>query len=339
MFEEVQNTIGYQFNNEDLIQQAFVRRSFSEENGGQNNEVLEFIGDKALDLAVIRIMMERFGVITEDKSCHKIKLKNPKYFQTKLKEGKFTDIKKDLVEKKALARSMEELGFHNELIMGSGDIKNNIQDKASVKEDLFEAIIGAVALDCEWDMDIITNVVRTMIDFDDYFEGYDNGDSSTNYVGLLQEWMQRQDGSLPDYSYDELYNGFRCNLYIPEIGRFYADDISTSKARMAVAEEAYDYLVDNGYILNDFEEAIGEPILEDALKQINELHQKGLISKPEYTFSQEYDEYGRAVWTCECTCDESDSIFDESSLNKREAQRYAAYYLLCDLTGYEPEED
>ena len=63
--ESIQNTIGYEFNNTDILQQAFVRRSYSEEHGGQNNEVLEFIGDKALDLAVIRIMMDEFGQIFE----------------------------------------------------------------------------------------------------------------------------------------------------------------------------------------------------------------------------------------------------------------------------------
>ena len=93
--ESIQNTIGYEFNNTDILQQAFVRRSYSEEHGGQNNEVLEFIGDKALDLAVIRIMMDEFGQITEDKEYKEFKLRNPRYFQTRYSEGKFTDIKKD----------------------------------------------------------------------------------------------------------------------------------------------------------------------------------------------------------------------------------------------------
>ena len=137
--EKIESTIGYEFKNSDLLQPAFVRRSYSEEKGGQNNEVLEFIGDKALDLAVIRIMMERFGHITVDKQWQEFKLTNPKYFKTKYSEGKFTDIKKDLVQKKALAKSMDRLGFNTELIMGKGDISQNIQDQDSVKEDLFEA--------------------------------------------------------------------------------------------------------------------------------------------------------------------------------------------------------
>lgn len=41
-----------------LLQQAFIRRSYSKEKGGQDNEILEFIGDKALDLAVIKKLTE-----------------------------------------------------------------------------------------------------------------------------------------------------------------------------------------------------------------------------------------------------------------------------------------
>ena len=51
-FKMVQAQIGYTFKNIDLLNQAFTRRSYTEENGGENNEVLEFIGDKALDFAV-----------------------------------------------------------------------------------------------------------------------------------------------------------------------------------------------------------------------------------------------------------------------------------------------
>ena len=49
------------FKNLDLLNQAFTRRSYSEENGGENNEVLEFIGDKALDFAVIKLLIDKYG--------------------------------------------------------------------------------------------------------------------------------------------------------------------------------------------------------------------------------------------------------------------------------------
>ena len=55
--KRIEDIIGYNFNNLDLLQQAFVRRSYSEEIGGENNEVLEFIGDKALDIVIVTLMM------------------------------------------------------------------------------------------------------------------------------------------------------------------------------------------------------------------------------------------------------------------------------------------
>lgn len=61
IYKMVQAQIGYQFNNLDLLNQAFTRRSYSEENGGENNEVLEFIGDKALDFAVIKLLIAKYG--------------------------------------------------------------------------------------------------------------------------------------------------------------------------------------------------------------------------------------------------------------------------------------
>ena len=45
---------GYKFKNLDLLRQAFVRKSYSKENGGENNEVLEFIGDKVLDFVIVK---------------------------------------------------------------------------------------------------------------------------------------------------------------------------------------------------------------------------------------------------------------------------------------------
>ena len=55
--EFIQEQIGYEFNNLNLLQQAFTRRSYSQEHGGENNEVLEFIGDKVLDLFVIKLLI------------------------------------------------------------------------------------------------------------------------------------------------------------------------------------------------------------------------------------------------------------------------------------------
>lgn len=328
-FENIQNVIGYRFKNTDLLQQAFVRKSYSEENGGQNNEVLEFIGDKALDLVVIRLMMEKFGVITEDKDFNEFKLRNPKYFKTKFDEGKFTDIKKDLVEKKALAHAMDDLGFHTYLIMGNSDINNNVCNQDSVKEDLFEAIIGAVALDCEWDLDVLTNVVETMIDFDSYFEN--DFETGTNYVGMIQEWFQKNQEDIPNYEYTEYYNSFTANLYIEGIGGFSGEGISKAKARMDCAEKAYKYLKQNGYIVSKYEEAIGEPDEDRALMQLNELVQKKLISKPVWKEKRIIDEDGEQVWSVTLIIEDCPYKYTFYEDKVKDARRECAYDFLVDL--------
>lgn len=333
-YYEIERQIGYSFHNRDLLQQAFVRRSYSEENGGQNNEVLEFIGDKALDLAVIRLMMERFGKITTDKQWDEFKLTNPKYFQTKLGEGKFTDIKKMLVQKKTLAKCIDELRFHEYLIMGKGDFAQRVNEQESVKEDLFEAIIGAVALDSNWDLDIITEVVETMLDIDSFFNNEILDNNSFDYVRKIQEWTQANGYGLPDYTYEKTYSDtYFCRL---NIGYLYDDSAmgnSRSSARYNVAKDAYMFLRERGYIKNEYEAAVGTPYYNESIRQVNELFQKKLIEKPVYEFEESYDDYGDPIWCCYLIIGEYQ--YEGYKSTKKEAQREAAYVFLCDLMDIE----
>lgn len=338
-FKKIESVIGYNFDNIDLLQQAFVRRSYSAENGGQNNEVLEFIGDKALDFAVIRLMMNRFGKITEDKQWNEFKLTNPKYFQTKLDEGKFTDIKKKLVDTKSLSKCIDKLGFHTQLIMGKGDIAQNVQEQDSVKENLFEAIIGAVTLDCDYNMDIITEVVDTMLDLDAFFDDdLEEDNYEKNYIGLLQEWSQSQGFGLPNYCYKEINDGYLCEVKISNNYDFnaiyYGKDLSKAKARADAAYQAYTDLRNKGYIGNEFEEAVGEPIYEESIRQINELFQKRLIYKPNYKFNLSNDNNGNPEWECILSVKGYDDYYGYAT-TKKEAQRETVYDFLCYLMDIE----
>ena len=49
---------GYYIRSNCLLLQAFTRRSYSAEQGGENNEILEFIGDQVLSYYVVKIMAE-----------------------------------------------------------------------------------------------------------------------------------------------------------------------------------------------------------------------------------------------------------------------------------------
>ena len=162
----IQKQIGYKFNNLYLLQQAFTRRSYSEENGGENNEVLEFIGDKVLDFFVVKYL------ITQNSNSDGLfKKYDPKFrttlsyiavektlpkentFLSSYSEAELTELKKVLVQKKTLSNRIDDLGISDFLLMGHGDVQQNLNEEKSVKEDLFEAILGAIAIDCNWNME------------------------------------------------------------------------------------------------------------------------------------------------------------------------------------------
>lgn len=347
-YTEVEQQIGYEFKNRLLLQQAFTRKSYTTEtHDGENNEVLEFIGDKVLDLVVVKVLAEYYGEIG-----------NGKEYECEYSEGKLTEFKKHLVESKMLAERIDEMGFADYLIMGKGDRKNNVQNETHVKEDLFEAILGAVAIDSGWDMDSIQDAVEMMLHLDCYLE---NGfDTDNDYVSIIQRWSQKTSGELPDYRFMEkdLYQTNRmihcytftnkrnrmeagegdivCELRIDDGEPFVGFGYSKSLARMAAAELAYDYLDEQG-MLRTMEDEIDEPTLERAVSQLQELAQKGYFSFPNYEFTEEHDKNGNPVWTCECSIEEyGDSYYnDTKTSSKKESKRIAAYEMLLSILNHE----
>lgn len=106
---------------------------------------------------------------------------------------------------------------------------------------------------------------------------------------------------------------------------------------MECARNMWDRLWKEGYIKSKCESAVGKPIREDALRQVNELVQKGIVEKPEYEFEEEYDEDG-TFWNCLLKSEEDPDPEWQFGDTKKEAQRKAAYHYLCHLMGYDPEE-
>ena len=148
-YEKVESAIGYHFNNKRLLKQAFFRSSFAHENGRESNEVLEFVGDKVLDIAVIRILLEKYAKSNNGEE----------FFKSSKQEGDLTKIKSSLVSTGYLADSFNDLDVEEFIYYGKSDLNNNATDVTSVKEDVFEAIIGAIALDSNWDIDKIIKIV------------------------------------------------------------------------------------------------------------------------------------------------------------------------------------
>ena len=330
---DIQELIGYSFRNTMLLQQAFIRRSYSQEHPDhQNNEVLEFIGDKVLDAAVVRHLASEFGGYARSNN----------EFVSDYNEGKLTEFKKKLVSKTMLAHRIDILGFNRYLIMGKGDWNNNVHEDASVKEDLFEAILGAVALDCSWNWEKIDVVLEAMLPVADYLEnGFDTNEE--NFVELIQEWCQKKDHELPQYSYNHYgyytYGANRsakysCTLRLPGVGgygywgaSFTGEGSSKPQARMEASEKAYRYLDEQG-LLYSMADMIDEPELDKAINQLQELAHKGYFSLPVYDFTEEHDENGNPRWYCECHVQEYRTYFWARNPSKKLAKKKSALGML-----------
>lgn len=347
---EIQNKIGYEFRNTDLMFQAFIRKSYSEENGGENNEVLEFIGDKVLDLAVVKILSEKYGKVTNgDIANGKLDI-----FCCECTEGELTEKKRKLVEKKYLAKRMEELDFAKYLIMSKGDLENNLHHSYSVMEDLFEALIGAVALDSNWNFNEIQNVVKFMLDLDNYIDN-----DNDNYISLIQEWSLKKYGELPEYLARHLernetpyplihksneivskraYNGEmqvidiskmrKCKLNLKDIPyTFIGYGNSTSDAKKDVCKLAFEYLKKENLLLS-IKDEIENPNKKDAINQLEILARRGYFSIPQYNFQQKYDNDGNPIWICKCSVAEYDKFFSTKQSSKKDAKKETAYKML-----------
>ena len=182
---EIERTIGYSFRDKSLLRQAFTRSSWCNEHpteGYQSNEVLEFFGDGVLSVAIISLLLsastERCG----------------KGIKTQLGEGDFSNIKSKLSDKTNLSTSMAKLGLERHLLVGEGDERLGIKNEPSVMEDLFESIIGAVYIDTDKNLEMVTKVVTRMLDMSVYA---DNSAASVSPKNALQEWCADKKRRLP----------------------------------------------------------------------------------------------------------------------------------------------
>lgn len=127
--EEVEERIGINFRDKKILYQAFVHRSYRNENHSfplGNNERLEFLGDKVLGLVI---------------ACYLFK----KY---QYNEGMMTVLHSVLVRGTACAKVAEDLGLSDFLLMSRGQ-RGRFKKRAreTILSDTLEALIGAIYLD------------------------------------------------------------------------------------------------------------------------------------------------------------------------------------------------
>lgn len=343
----IQNQIGYQFKNRELLKQAFTRRSYSMENGGENNEVLEFFGDKVLDIVVVKLLAEEYGHLSGEPRNTQSWC-NVEYMGTyvsSLDEGKLTNIKAQLGQKSSLSAAIDNLGLAVFLIMGKGDEENSVRDTPSVKEDLFEAILGAIALDSNWNLTELQDCVSLMLNTAEIMQS-----GGINYVDEIQKWSLRRTKSIPLHCiepcsmqtqwyvpghplciYGETASDthFMCELQMQGVDyHFVGYGKSKSAARRDASRLAYKYLEEQGLLLGIRDE-IETPNLEDAISQLEILARRGYFPIPEYGFAETHDKDGNPIWKCECHISGKTKGTSSKDSSKKNAKKQAAYKMLC----------
>lgn len=128
-FSQLEKTLKIKFKNQDLLKQAFVHRSYINENPSFNlshNERLEFLGDAVLELVVTEYLYQNYS--------------NP--------EGELTNWRASLVNSQMLSKLAKKLGLGDYLYLSRGEAKDtNGKARSYILANAFEALIGAIYLD------------------------------------------------------------------------------------------------------------------------------------------------------------------------------------------------
>ena len=159
---ELEEKIGYEFKDKNLLRKAFVHSSYGRLKGLEDNERMEYLGDAVLQM-----------VVTEWQ-----------YLRDGSDEGKMTSDRQKLVCEETLLAEVHELGIEKYLLY-AGSLSQNVGKKAV--SSLFETLVAAIYLDGGYEP-VKKFILKRMSDRD-----------TTNYKGELQELLQSKGESLPVY--------------------------------------------------------------------------------------------------------------------------------------------
>lgn len=173
--DELCERLGHRFSDRSLLELALVHRSWlAENNGGESNERLEFLGDAVLGLVIADLAYHRLG-------------DSP--------EGKLSDLRQSVVNATALGDIARELRLGEHIILGRGEDAAGGRDKTSILSDALEAVIGAIYLDAG--SVVADSIVRRLLH--DAVEHAIPNLESFDFKTRLQELAAHRDLGVPHY--------------------------------------------------------------------------------------------------------------------------------------------
>lgn len=173
--KELEESLGYKFNNPMLLKNALTHSSYANENraeGMSSNERLEFLGDSVLGFVTARHLYA---------------------MEPALPEGKMTRLRAELVCEQSLYGVACDLNLGEYLRMGRGEELNGGRKRTSILADAVEAIIAAMYLD--GGIDAPARFIEEKILSPESIERHHSADYKTE----LQELVQQKSGQVLTY--------------------------------------------------------------------------------------------------------------------------------------------
>ena len=209
--------LGYAFTDSSLLETAMHHRSWNAENeGGESNERLEFLGDAVLGWVVADIVYTQ---------------------HSDLPEGKLTDLRKSVVNANALAEVAADLGIGEHLMLGKGEDTAGGREKTSILSDALEAVIGAVYIDAgpQATHDVVSALMGKRIV--DAVGGLDRLDAKTRLQELASKLEAHVHYKVEDEGPDH-EKMFFATVFVGDRELGYGEGKSKKEAKLACSQKA-----------------------------------------------------------------------------------------------------
>lgn len=172
-YKELEKKLGYRFKNEALLVRALTHSSLrGARKVREDNERLEFVGDRVLGLAIVELLEETYPAATE---------------------GELARHLNRLVRGETCANVARTLGLGEFLMLSDSEAGSGGRLKATILADAVEAVLGAIFLEAGFNK--ARDVVRRLWENEDVSFGHAAADPKS----ALQEWAQGQGLQLPSY--------------------------------------------------------------------------------------------------------------------------------------------
>ena len=180
--KRLEDCLGYRFQEIQCLDRALTHKSYTHESSPNQpnpsrengNEVLEFLGDAVLNLAVSSLLLQEFP---------------------EAQEGILSKRRSLLVNRSFLAHLSRHLQLEQYLLLGKGELLDGGRKKTSILANVYEAVIGALYMDSGFNqaLEVVCNHFRPYLSSE--------GPSSffNDYKSLLQERIQQAYRLSPKY--------------------------------------------------------------------------------------------------------------------------------------------